>query len=546
MGTAQNFAVLGGSTVTNTGATVLNGELGVSPGTAITGFPPGIDQNGGIHSADAAAAQAESDASTGYKNLTSQACTVTYTTPTDIGGTTLKAGVYCFASSAQISGTLTLDGQDNPNATWIFKMGSTLTTASGASVQLINGAQECKVFWQVGSSATIGTSTLFTGTILASSSITVGTGASISGRALALNGAVTLDTNKISFSACLHGCYEVTSRVTDTIMIPGPDAGAQGTAGSRKVTGAALSPDGNHVWVAGYRNAAQPGFVSLVNVETHHVDNYLTVGPAPSDITFSWGTRAWVTNSYDATMSQIHVADLKPLALAWVGNGGVQYPFGAAFVNGHMLITNLGESNAVSVYDTKAALTLRKGMAVSGQSGRPSVVSANAAFFAGKILVPVFEKTGSAGTGHPSLNIVDPLTVSIVATISLPSSGAMPQAVVSTPNGHYAYVSLFDSSGGTGGVWVIDLSTLKTKKVINTGDPSNYGEAMSADGTYMLVAGYSKNQVALIYTASNSVDNVIQGGEQPNAIVLASDDSQAFVTNQTNGTVTVISFSPHL
>jgi DNA-binding beta-propeller fold protein YncE len=87
---------------------------------------------------------------------------------------------------------------------------------------------------------------------------------------------------------------------------------------------------------------------------------------------------------------------------------------------------------------------------------------------------------------------------------------------------------------------------LKTKKVINTGDPSNYGEAMSADGTYMLVAGYSKNQVALIYTASNSVDNVIQGGEQPNAIVLASDDSQAFVTNQTNGTVTVISFSPHL
>jgi DNA-binding beta-propeller fold protein YncE len=122
----------------------------------------------------------------------------------------------------------------------------------------------------------------------------------------------------------------------------------------------------------------------------------------------------------------------------------------------------------------------------------------------------------------------------------------MPEAVVTSPDGHYAYVSLFDATGGKGGVWVVNLATLKTKTIIVTGDPANFGEAMSGDGQYLLVSGFSRNQVALIYTASDEVDNIIQGGEQPNGIALNSDSSEAYIANQTDGTVSVISFTPHL
>lgn len=205
LGAAQNFAVLAGSTVTNTGPTNITGDLGVSPGTAITGFPPGTVIDGTINSADALALQAETDTGSAYGNLASQACTVTYAVPKDIGGLTLVPGVYCFASSAQLTGTVTLNAGGNPNAVWIFKIGSTLITASDSSVLLINGAQQCKVFWQVGSSATLGTGTAFTGNILALTSITLSTDATVIGRTLAMNGAVTMDSNAVSPSVCAQG-----------------------------------------------------------------------------------------------------------------------------------------------------------------------------------------------------------------------------------------------------------------------------------------------------------------------------------------------------
>jgi uncharacterized repeat protein (TIGR01451 family) len=201
LGTAQNFAVLGSSTVTNTGPTIVTGDLGVDPGTAITGFPPGTVVGGTTHAADAVALQAQSDTTTAYVNLAGQLCN-TSLTGTDLGGLTLVPGVYCFSSSAQLTGKLTLDAGGNPSAVWVFQIGSTLTTASSASVVLINGGQLCNVFWQVGSSATIGTSTNFIGNILALTSITITTNASVSGRALARNGAVTMDSNVISISAC--------------------------------------------------------------------------------------------------------------------------------------------------------------------------------------------------------------------------------------------------------------------------------------------------------------------------------------------------------
>jgi hypothetical protein len=199
LGTAQSFAVLGGSTVTNTGPSVLTGNLGVSPGSAITGFPPGTA--GTVHAADATALQAQNDTTTQYNALAGAACTADLTGQ-NLGGKTLTPGTYCFSSSAQLTGTLTLNAQGSANAAFVFKTGSTLTTASGSSVTLINGGNPCGVAWQIGSSATLGTTTSFIGNLIALTSITLNTGANLVGRALARNGAVTLDTNNISFANC--------------------------------------------------------------------------------------------------------------------------------------------------------------------------------------------------------------------------------------------------------------------------------------------------------------------------------------------------------
>jgi len=202
LGTTQNFAVLAGSTITNTGATVINGNVGVSPGSSVTGFPPGIVTGGSIHAGDAVAAQAQSDLTTAYNTAASTPCT-TDLTGQNLGGLTLTPGVYCFTTSAALTGTLTLNFQGNPNAFFLFKVGSTLTTASGSSILLTNTVSACpsNLFWQVGSSATFGTGSSFVGNVLALTSITMTTGSNVNGRALARNGAVTLDTNSVSLCA---------------------------------------------------------------------------------------------------------------------------------------------------------------------------------------------------------------------------------------------------------------------------------------------------------------------------------------------------------
>lgn len=191
---ADSFGVLGASTVTSTGNTVVNGDLGLYSGTSITGFGPGI-VNGTIHDTDAVAQQAQADALTAYNILAGETVSQNGNlTGEDLGGLTLTAGVYKFDSSAELTGTLTLSG----NGPFVFQIGSTLTTASASSVLLINGAQADNVFWQVGSSATLGTTTAFDGTILALASISLDDGASIVGRALALTGAVTMIDNNIT------------------------------------------------------------------------------------------------------------------------------------------------------------------------------------------------------------------------------------------------------------------------------------------------------------------------------------------------------------
>ena len=200
LGTAGSFAVLAGSTVTNTGDTMIDGNLGVSPGTAVTGFGPGLVTDGAIYSGLPAATAAESDLLAGYNFAASEACPGgNNLTGTDLGGLTLTPGVYCFSSTAAMTGTLTLNGLGDPNAVFLFQVLSALTVAGYSSVNLENGAEGANVFWEVGSNATLGTDAALQGDILAYGSISLNTGASLAcGSALAMNGAVTLDSNNVS------------------------------------------------------------------------------------------------------------------------------------------------------------------------------------------------------------------------------------------------------------------------------------------------------------------------------------------------------------
>jgi len=202
LGTADSFAVLAGSTVTNTGPSTIHGNLGLSPGTAVTGFPPG-KVSGVIHKADGVAGHAKVDLTTAYVSAAGR--TPHLAVSGDLGGLTVTGGVYKSKSSLGLTGVLTLNAEGNPNTVFIFQAGSTLTTAAGSHVRLVNGAQACNVFWQVGSSATLGTTSVFAGNILALTSISMNRGVVVSGRALARNGAVTLIDDTITAAHCAAG-----------------------------------------------------------------------------------------------------------------------------------------------------------------------------------------------------------------------------------------------------------------------------------------------------------------------------------------------------
>lgn len=248
LGTAADFSVLAGSTVTNTGDTTMEQNLGVSPGSAAPGFPPG-QVGGETHLADGVADQAKLDLTTAYNDAAGR--TPFTNLAAELGGTTLTAGVYRI-SAAQLTGQLTLDLEEDPEGVFIFQIDSTLITATDSSVIFVNGSSPCNVYWQVGSSATLGTGTDFVGNIMASTSIAMTTGATLEGRALAQTGAVTLDSNTITEPDCAPPVDNPTDNPTDTPTGqptdnptggpgspggPGGPGGSGGTGGSGSSSG---------------------------------------------------------------------------------------------------------------------------------------------------------------------------------------------------------------------------------------------------------------------------------------------------------------------
>lgn len=241
MGTAKTFAVLGGQSVTNTGPSVLNGDLGVWPGTSITGFsaaPSDGKVNGATHAGDAEAKSAQDATTTAYNDAAGRTTTATVTS--DLGQQVLVGGVYTSGGDLELTGTLTLDGQGKADSVWVFQAGAALTTATDSKVILTNGANACNVYWKVGSSGTLGVRTEFVGTILALTSITADTKATVLGRLLARNGSVFLHDNVVDVPVCAAGDNPTTTTTTTTAptttTVPttttAPATGAAGGAGA--------------------------------------------------------------------------------------------------------------------------------------------------------------------------------------------------------------------------------------------------------------------------------------------------------------------------
>lgn len=205
LATVTPFVVLGGSTVTNSGTSVLNGDLGVSPGTALTGFDTAV-VNGATHENNGVAKQAQADLIVAYDTAAGQAVPPgNELTGTNLGERTLPAGAYRYTSSAQLTGALTLDAEGDPSAEFVFQIASALTTAPASSVVLVNGASPCNVYWQVGSSATLDTTTVFQGNLMALTDISLNNGATVFGRMLARNGQISLINNVLDGSMCGTG-----------------------------------------------------------------------------------------------------------------------------------------------------------------------------------------------------------------------------------------------------------------------------------------------------------------------------------------------------
>ena len=268
LATAGPFVVLGGTTVTNTGPSVLNGDLGVSPGTSLVGFGLPAVVNGATHANDAVAGQAQLDLTTAYDVAAAQPASSL--TGLDLGNRTLTAGAYRYTSSAQLTGALTLDAQGDPNAQFVFEIGSTLTTASASSVNLVNGASPCNVYWQVGSSATLGSTTAFKGSVMALTDITLNNGATVQGRVLARNGQVSLNNNVLHNNGCATGSSSSSGGSSGSGSSGSGSSGSGSAAtpgatpGGAPTSGTGVTRDGTSTIHRGRRTDCADGFRASV------------------------------------------------------------------------------------------------------------------------------------------------------------------------------------------------------------------------------------------------------------------------------------------
>jgi len=270
LGKAASFSVLGGSTVTNTGPTTMFGDLGLAPGSSVTGAPHVLGQT---HIDDAVATEAKSALTSAYNEAASRP--TNGSAGTDLAGQTFSPGVRTASSSLLLSsGSVTLNAEGNPNAVFIFQIPTTLITGSHTTVSLINGAQACNVFWQVGSSATLGTGTRFVGTIMAAESITANTGATIHGRLLAQTAAVTLEANTITTSNCASsvsgsgGGTETTTPEETKALEATPTGGETTTTGTTVTTASGTSTGTGVLAGAGATTAPRP--IASKSVAKHH------------------------------------------------------------------------------------------------------------------------------------------------------------------------------------------------------------------------------------------------------------------------------------
>lgn len=260
LGTADDFAVLAGETMTNTGDTTITGDVGIHPGAAAPGFEASVTLNGEFHETDDVAEQAKVDLVTAYDDAAGRS--VTATIPTELSGEPLTAGVYDSAAGTfGNTGTLTLDAEGDPNAVFIFQMESTLITGPGSNVELINGAQACNVFWQVGSSATLGTNSSFVGTVMALESISLTTGATIEGRVLARNAAVTMDSNTITRAVCTAAAPDTT---TTTAAPDTTTSAPAATTTSAAATATTVAPPVGGVDTGGGSSSGAPNMTLLL------------------------------------------------------------------------------------------------------------------------------------------------------------------------------------------------------------------------------------------------------------------------------------------
>jgi uncharacterized repeat protein (TIGR01451 family) len=386
MGTTQSFAVLGGASVVNTGSTVTIGDVGVSPGTVISGFPPGLVTGGTTHQTDAVALQAQNDTTAAYLNLAAQTPVTLDLTGKDLGGQTLVKGVYSFSSSAGLTGTLTLDAGGSANAVWVFKIGSTLTTASGSSVVLINGANPCNIFWQVGSSATLGSATNFVGNIFALTSITLITGATVQGRLLARNGSVTLDTNTVNITACGGTTGTTVPPTLSTAFSP-----ATITAGGTSTLTITLSNPNT----------------TAASLTTPFTDTL------PSGLVVSGGSSTTCTGG---------------ALTATVGSSAVILTGGSIPINGSCVLTvDVAAASGGSYINSLAVGAL---VTSNGASAAPAVATLTVSALSSVTLGKAFSPATIAAGGTSSLTITLSNASTTVATLNAPLTDTLPSGVV--------------------------------------------------------------------------------------------------------------------